>query len=181
MARAEETGALYIHPFSDPSVIAGQGTVGLEILADQPQIDTVLVAVGGGGLIAGVATAVRALKPELRVVGVEPVGAPTLKDSLSAGQLITLESIQTAAGTLAPQRSAQINLDVIQREVERIVLVTDDDMKAAARWLWFELGVAAELSGAATLAALMTTAYKPHRDENVLALVCGAGTDGLFD
>lgn len=181
MARAEETGAVYIHPFSDPAVIAGQGTVGLEILADLPQVDTVLVAIGGGGLIAGVATAIRVLKPELRVIGVEPIGAPTLHNSLSTGQLVTLERIETTVGTLAPQRSAQINLDVIQREVERIVLVTDDDMKAAARWLWFELGVAAELSGAATLAALMTAAYKPQKDENVLALVCGAGTDGLSD
>ena len=180
MIRAKKTGAVYIHPFSDPTVIAGQGTVGLEILADQPQIDTVLVAIGGGGLIAGVATAVRALKPEIRVIGVEPVGAPTLKESVSAGHLVTLDSILTVAGTLAPQRSAQINLDVIRREVEQIVLISDDDMKAAARWLWFELGVATELSGAATLAALMTAAYRPQRDENVLALVCGAGTDGLF-
>ena len=180
VAYAKESGRAYIHPFNDPAVIAGQGTVGLEIVADIPHVDTVLVAIGGGGLIAGVATACRALKPGLRVIGVEPVGAPTLRSSVLAGHLITLDRIETRAGTLAPQRSSQINLDAIRRNVEEVVLVNDDDMLTAAHWLWFELGVAAELSGAATLAALMSRAYCPQPDENVLALICGAGTDGLF-
>ncbi len=178
VAHAAEVGAVYIHPFSDPAVIAGQGTVGLEILADIPQLDTVLVAIGGGGLISGIATAIHALKPEARIVGVEPVGAPTLKESVAAGELVTLDRIETSAGTLAPQRSAQINLEVIAREVDRIVLVTDEDMRRAAGWLWFELGVAAELSGAATVAALMNGAYRPRKSESIVALVCGAGTDG---
>ncbi len=176
---AARNGMAYLHPFADPAVIAGQGTLGLEILSQVPQLDTVLVAIGGGGLIAGVATAIHTLRPEVRIVGVEPVGAPTLRESVAAGHLVTLDAINTQAGTLAPQRSAPINLDIIRRDVDQIVLVTDDDMRQAAQWLWFEMGVAAELSGAATLAALFNGAYRSEPGERILALVCGAGTDGL--
>lgn len=179
LAHAETAGAVYVHPFADPAVVSGQGTIGLELLEDVPDADTVLVAVGGGGLIAGIATALKALKPSIRVVGVEPVGAPTLHDSLKAGALVTLERIGTEAGTLAPLRSAPLNLELIAAGVDRIVLVDDEAMRQAARWLWFEVGVAAELSGAAALAALTTGAYRPMPDERVIAVVCGAGSDGL--
>jgi threonine dehydratase len=179
LAAAAREGLTYLHPFADPAVIAGQGTVGLEILEQAPETDLLLVAIGGGGLIAGIATAAKALKPGLRVVGVEPLGAPTLKESLAAGRLVTLPGIETEAGTLAPRRSAEINLAIIARQVDEIVLVSDEEMRAAARWLWFELGVAAELSGAAALAALTAGRVKPRPGTAVTALVCGAGTDGL--
>ena len=113
------------------------------------------------------------------MIGVEPVGAPTLRESLAARRLVTLPKIETAAGTLAPRRSAEINLEIIARQVDEIVLVNDDEMRAAARWLWFELGVAAELSGAAALAALLAGRVETTADTPVTALVCGAGTDGL--
>lgn len=179
LAYARAGDAVYVHPFADPAVISGQGTLGLELLEDVCEADTVLVAVGGGGLVAGVATALRAVRPSIRVIGVEPVGAPTLHDSLEAGALVTLEGIGTEVGTLAPLRSAQLNLELIAAGVDRIVLVDDDAMRKAARWLWFEAGVAAELSGAAALAALTAGAYKPETDERVIAIVCGAGSDGL--
>ncbi len=179
LAAAAQEGLTYLHPFADPAVIAGQGTVGLEILEDAPETGLLLVAIGGGGLISGIATAVKALKPGIRVVGVEPAGAPTLKESLAAGQLVTLSAIETEAGTLAPRRSAEINLEIIARHVDEIVLVSDEEMRAAARWLWFELGIAAELSGAAALAALMTGRVETAPDAPATALVCGAGTDGL--
>lgn len=179
LAYAGAGDAVYVHPFADPAVISGQGTLGLELLEDVCEADTVLVAVGGGGLVAGVATALRAVRPSIRVIGVEPVGAPTLHDSLEAGALVTLEGIGTEVGTLAPLRSAQLNLELIAAGVDRIVLVDDDAMRKAARWLWFEAGVAAELSGAAALAALTAGAYKPETDERVIAIVCGAGSDGL--
>jgi threonine dehydratase len=179
LAAAVQEGLTYLHPFADPAVIAGQGTVGLEILADAPQTELLLVAIGGGGLISGIATAVKALKPGIRVVGVEPVGAPTLKQSLAAGRLVTLPAIETEAGTLAPRRSAEINLEIIARHVDEIVLVSDEEMRAAARWLWFELGVAAELSGAAALAALTNGRIETASGTAVTVLVCGAGTDGL--
>ena len=179
LAHAEAGDVIYVHPFADPAVISGQGTLGLELFEEAPDADTVLVAVGGGGLIAGVATALKALKPSIRVIGVEPVGAPTLHDSLAAGALVTLGRIATEVGTLAPLRSAQINLELIAAGVDRIVLVEDEAMRQAARWLWFEVGVAAELSGAAALAALAVGAYKPEADERVVAVVCGAGSDGV--
>ncbi len=179
LAFADAEGAVYVHPFADPDVIAGQGTLGLELLEEAPDADTLLVAVGGGGLIAGVATAVKALDPSVRVVGVEPVGAPTLHESLKAGRPVALERIRTEAGSLAPLRSAALNLALIAAGVDRIVLVSDDDMRRAARWLWFEMGVAAELAGAAALAAAMSGAYRPGPGERVVAVVCGAGRDGF--
>ncbi len=179
VARAERDGRAYLHPFADPRVIAGQGTVGLEILDDAPELDQVIVAIGGGGLVSGVATALKALKPEIRVSGVEPVGAPTLKRSLEAGKLVTLAEIATAAGTLAPARSEQINLDIIARTVDEIVLVDDAEMRDAARWLWFELGIAAELSGAAAMAALLQGRVAAAPGARICVLVCGAGRDGI--
>ncbi|MCO5170836.1 MAG: serine/threonine dehydratase [Planctomycetes bacterium] len=173
LERAERDGLTYVHPFADPDVVAGQGTLGLEVGADAPDADTVLVAVGGGGLIGGVALAL----PGVRVVGVEPAGAPTLHDSLAAGALVTLPRITTAAGSLAPRRSAPLNLALARRHVERVVLVDDDALRAGARWLWEELGVGAELGGAAAVAALLAGAYAPADDERVVAVVCGAGTD----
>jgi threonine dehydratase len=113
------------------------------------------------------------------VIGVEPTGAPTLKESLAAGRLVTLPTIETEAGTLAPRRSEAINLEIIGRHVDEIVLVSDEEMRRAARWLWFELGIAAELSGAASLAALMAGRVEASADTPVTALVCGAGTDGV--
>jgi threonine dehydratase len=178
-AAAERGGLAYVHPFADPAVIAGQGTTALELLEDAPELDAIVVAIGGGGLIAGVALAAKALKPSIRIVGVEPVGAPTLKESVAAGRLVTLDRIETEAGTLAPRRSAELNLALVRRHVDEIVLVSDDDMRRAARWLWFECGLAAELSGAAAVAALLARAWTPPAGASVGALVCGAGVDGL--
>jgi threonine dehydratase len=112
-------------------------------------------------------------------VGVEPTGAPTLYDSLRAGRLVELPRIATDANTLAPRRSAELNLDLIRTHVDEIVLVEDEEMRAAARWLWTELGVAAELSGAAAVAAWLSGRVALPPDGPVCALVCGAGTDGM--
>ena len=114
-----------------------------------------------------------------RAGGVEPIGAPTLYESLKAGELVTLDAIETVSGSLAPRRSMPINLDLIQAHVDRMVLVSDDEMREAARWLWFECGVAAELAGAASLAALMTGRHQAAAGETVVAVICGAGTDGI--
>ena len=176
---AEQEGLNYFHPFADPFVIAGQGTIGLEILEEAPDIDTLLVAIGGGGLISGVSTAARSIKPGIKVIGIEPVGAPTLYESLRAGKVVELPQITTTAGTLAPRSSAALNLEIIQNNVDDIVLVTDEEMREAARWLWFEMGIAAELSGAAAVAALLSGKVSPEPSEKVCALVCGAGKDGI--
>jgi threonine dehydratase len=179
MERAERDVLTYIHPFSDPTVIAGQGTVGREILKQSSHIDILLVAIGGGGLISGVATAAKAIKPGIKVIGIEPVGAPTLTQSLARGKLVTLPEIATEAVTLAPRRSAEINLGIIRNNVDDIVLVSDEEMREAARWLWFEMGVAAELSGAAALAALQSGKLDLPKDAAVAAVICGTGSDGI--
>lgn len=179
LAAAERDGLTYVHPFADPAVIAGQATVGLEILAQRPETDVVVVAIGGGGLSSGVCLAVKALKPSARIVGVEPVGAPTLFESLAAGRVVELAEVRTAANTLAPRRSHETNFAILREHLEKIVLVDDDEMREAARWLWRETGVAAELSGAATLAAILTGKLGLSPRDRVSAVVCGAGTAGI--
>ncbi|MBT4044071.1 MAG: pyridoxal-phosphate dependent enzyme [Rhodospirillaceae bacterium] len=175
---AERDGKTYIHPFADAEVIAGQGTVSLEVLADAPDTDVLLVSIGGGGLIAGAAMAAKALKPEITVIGIEPVGAPTLHNSVAAGELVELASVDTKANTLAPRRSEDINLGLIQDNVDQIVLVTDAQMQEAARWLWREFGLGVELSAAAAIAALQAGVYVPAPGAVCTALICGTGSDG---
>ena len=176
---AERDELTYVHPFADPAVMAGQGTVALEVLEQDPDIDTLLVAIGGGGLIAGIAVAAKALKPEIRIIGVEPEGAPTLHASVKAGHVVELPAITTGVPTMAARRTEAINLALVQRHVEDIILVTDDEMREAARLLWLEHGLAADLSGAASLALLTSGKFRPRPGAKVCALICGAGPDGL--
>jgi threonine dehydratase len=175
---AERDEMTYVHAFADPAVVAGQGTIGLEIFEDAPETDVLLVSIGGGGLISGVASAAKALRPGVRVIGVEPEGAPTLSASLRAGRVVELERITTVANTLAPRRSAELNFEIVRATVDEIVLVSDEEMRDAARWLWFEMGIAAELSGAAAVAAVLT-GKAGVGGHNLCAVICGAGTDGL--
>lgn len=178
LAAAKE-GKHYVHPFANTSVIAGQGTTGLEILEDAPDLDILLVAIGGGGLISGVASAVKAIKPGIRVIGVEAIGAPTLKTSLDAGELTTLEKIETQAGTLAPRRSEEINFRTISRLVDNIVLVSDGEMKKAAEWLWQNVGLGLELSAAAAVAALQSERFSTDPSAKIGVIICGTGPDGF--
>jgi threonine dehydratase len=179
LAVADREGLTYFHPFADPVVIAGQGTTALEILAQVPDVDDVLVAIGGGGLISGVALTVKALRPAARIIGIEPTGAPTLYESVKAGRVVELSGITTSVPTLAARKTEQINFEIVRKCVEEIVLVTDDAMREAAHWLWFEMGLATDLSGAASLAAVRSGKVRLAAGRKVCALVCGAGSDGL--
>jgi threonine dehydratase len=169
----------YIHPFADPAVIAGQGTIGLEIIEQVRNVDTIIVAIGGGGLIAGIAAAVKSINPSIRIIGVEPIGAPTLYESLKNGKIVTLPEINTDAGTLAPRRTMPINYEIIASCIDKIILVSDEEMKTAAQVLWQKVGIAVELSAAATFAALMTKRYLPQVNEKVVAVICGKGKAGF--
>lgn len=175
LAFAEREGAAYFHSFADPVIVAGQGTVGLEILQDLPQTDIVIVAVGGGGFISGAGLALKALKPSIRVVGVEPVGSPTLYNSLAAGRVVALDAITTAVPTMACKRTDDALFELSRRVIDEIVLVEDAEMKAAADWLWLEFGLAADLSGAAAIAALATGRVHVEKGQTVAVPVCGAG------
>jgi threonine dehydratase len=176
---AERDGKAYLHPFADPAVIAGQGTIALEILKDLPDVETLIVSMGGGGLISGISVAAKKRKPSLRIIGVEPVGAPKITKSLEAGHLIQLPEIKTSVAVLAPKTSADLNLEIIRQYVDETVLVSDEEMREAAFWLWFEMGIAAELAGAAAMATLMFDRVQVGKEEPVCVLVCGSGTDGI--
>jgi len=179
MDYAGRTGAVYIHPFADPLVVAGQGTLGLDILDDVSDIVTILVGIGGGGLVAGIATAVKARKQNVRIIGIQATGAPSMKASLEAGHVVTLPEITTKVATLAARRTDERVFELVRRGVEQVVLVSDEEMEQAARWLWFELGVAADLSGSASIAALRSGRLPLRTGEHVCALICGAGSEGI--
>ncbi len=179
LAFAERTGATYAHPFSDPVVVAGQGTLGLDVLDDMPDVDVILVAIGGGGLISGLSTAVKARRPATRIIGIEPVGSPTLHACIQAGRLVALDRLETRVATMSCRQTDQAIFEVVRDKVDEIVLVSDEEMESAARQLWFEFGIGADLSGAAALAALNSGRMTLAPGSRVCALVCGAGTDGM--
>jgi threonine dehydratase len=179
-AFVRETGAVYFHPFADPAVVAGQGTVGLEILDQMPDVTTVLVAMGGGGLVSGVATAIKALAPHVRVVGIEATGSPVLLRALEAGRNVALDKVTTSVATMACAKTDDRIFDIVRDKVDEIVLVDDDEMLRAARSLWFEMGLAADLSGAAAIAALAESRVRLKQGERVCAIVCGAGPDAIL-
>lgn len=176
---AGERGAAYFHPFADPEVVAGQGTVGLEILEQDPGVETVLVAIGGGGLVSGVGAAIKALAPSVRIIGIEAAGSPTLKRSIESGRPVTLDRVTTGVPTMACARTDDRILEIVRKTVDEIVLVDDEEMREAASWLWFEMGLAADLSGAAAMAALRNGRIDLPAGHRACAIVCGAGPDAL--
>ncbi|MHB1217884.1 MAG: threonine/serine dehydratase [Alphaproteobacteria bacterium] len=173
-ARVKETGALVVHAYDQPEVLAGQGTVGREFERQAPGLDTILVAVGGGGLIGGVAAWYQG---RTRIVGVEPEAAPSLARALEAGAPVNVAVGGVAADSLGAKRVGRLMFSVAQKHVERVVLVADDAIRAAQRALWETLRIAAEPGGATALAALLSGAYKPKTDERVGVLVCGGNVD----
>jgi threonine dehydratase len=175
-ANAARTGAVLVHPFEDADVIAGQGTVGLELVADAPDIDGIVVAIGGGGLASGVAIAAHALRPELMVVGVEPTGAPSMHASMSAGRVTRLDRVETIAGTLAPRSVGPFTHAICAEHLREVVLVSDDELRAAVRLLWSELRLLVEPAAAAPLAALVSGRMKTTLARPAL-IICGANPD----
>ena len=170
---AAESGALQVHAFDQEPALLGQGTVGLELEEQAPQLDTLLVAVGGGGLIGGIAAW---YEKRLRLVGVEPRLAPTLSNALQAGRPVDSPAGGIAADSLAPKRVGELMFPLAQKYVERVVLVEDDAIRAAQRALWESLRIASEPGGAAAYAALLSGQYRPGKTERVGVLVCGGNT-----
>lgn len=174
LARAAVSGALFCHAYDQPDVCAGQGTLALELAEQAPDVDTVVVAVGGGGLMAGVAAA---LEGRARVVGVEPASIPTLHDALAAGRPVDVAVSGVAADSLGARRLGDIAFDVAVRCGVRSGLVSDDAIMAARRLLWQQCRLAVEHGAATALAALLEGAYAPRPDESVAVVLCGANTD----
>lgn len=155
-ALAEERGLAMVPPYESLDVIAGQGTCGLEILEEWPAVEAILVPVGGGGLIAGIAAAVSALKPTVRVIGVEPVGAPKLARALEAGRPVKLDSTDSLADGLLPLAIGELPFAVLSGVVRESILVSEEEIAAAVRFLSREMGLSPEPSGAVTTAALLS-------------------------
>ncbi len=172
--RAEETGALVMHAFDQPEIVAGQGTVAFELAEQVPEADTVLVAIGGGGLIGGVAGW---YEGRTRVVGVEPETSTCMTSALGAGEPVDVTYGGYASDSLGCRRAGEIAFAVVSKFVERVVLVSDDAIRDAQRRLWDSVRVFAEPGGATALAAVLSGAYVPDADEHVVAVVCGANGD----
>jgi threonine dehydratase len=167
-----ETGRTLVHPYDDPLVMAGQGTVGLEMLEDVPDADVVLVPVGGGGLVSGIATAVKGLRPEARVIAVEPERSPALHESLKAGEPVTVEALSIADGLNGPYAGANCVRVCSELGVES-VLVSEDALEDAFRFLYGRAKLACEVAGAATTAALLEGKVDVDSGQKVLAVVSG--------
>jgi threonine dehydratase len=168
----ESTGRTLVHPYDDPLVMAGQGTVGLEMLEDAPEADVVLVQVGGGGLVSGIATAVKGLKPGVRVVAVEPERSPALHESLKAGEPVTVEAKSIADGLNGPYAGANCVRVCTDLGVES-VLVTEEALQEAFRFMYGRMKLACEVAGAATAAALQSGAIELEPGQTVAAVVSG--------
>ncbi|HAF09035.1 MAG TPA: pyridoxal-5'-phosphate-dependent protein beta subunit [Chloroflexi bacterium] len=156
-----EQGKTFVHPYADPLIIAGQGTIGLEILDDVPDVDTVVVPVGGGGLIGGVALALKERRPAVRVIGVEPDGADAIRRSRLAGHPVTVDHPHSIADKLVAKGTEQLNVDLVRKYVDDIVTVTDAALEAATYDYLERLSLLVEPSGAATLAAVRSGAIRP--------------------
>jgi threonine dehydratase len=172
--REVETGALYCHAYDQPEMVAGNGTLALELQADIGEFDTVVAAVGGGGLMAGITVA---LNGAARVVAVEPYAAPTLHAALAAGRPVTVDVGGIAADSLGARQIGDIAFDVAQRFDVHSVLVSDDALVAARQLLWDDYRIVVEHGTAAALAALSGGAYEPEPGERVVVVLCGANTD----
>ena len=173
----DQRGYTLVHPYNDLDIIAGHGTVGLEIMEDVPDADVVIVPVGGGGLIAGTATAVKSMRPQTRVYGVEPHGAPTVRAALDANQVVRLDSVQTIADGLAAPMSGDIVLEHVKAFVDDVVLVSDDEIKDAVRALLVRCKFMIEPAGAAGVAALLNGHIPVKPGERVVVVLSGGNLD----
>lgn len=174
-------GQTFVHPFDDLRVIAGHGTLGLEILDDGPTPDIVFVPVGGGGLISGVASAIKLSNPHVRIIGVEPVGAAGMAQALEVGKSVPLERVDTIADGLAAPFAGEHCLRHVQTFVDAVVLVTDDEIAQALRLIMERLKLVAEPSAAASFAALLFHKAEVPRGSEVVCVLSGGNVDlGLF-
>jgi len=175
-ALALEHGRTMIPAFDDPHVIAGQGTVGLEILEDLPDVDDIVVPVGGGGLISGIAVAARAVKPSVRVIGVQAAGAPSLVSALQAGRPVELASVQTIADGIAVKRTGDLPFRLIKELVDRVIAVADEDILRSMVLLIERSKIVVEGAGAAALAAVLSGQLSV-KDRKVVLVLSGGNVD----
>ncbi|PSQ16393.1 threonine ammonia-lyase, partial [Halobacteriales archaeon QS_8_69_73] len=172
----EDSDAVFVHAYDDPDIVAGQGTLGVEMYHGNPDVDTVVVPIGGGGLISGVSTAIKHLSPETRVVGVQATGAETVHESLDKGFPVTLEEVDTIADGIATGGISEMTLRMIREHVDEVVTVTDTEIARAILLLMERAKQVVEGSGAASVAAVLGDDLDVG-DETVMALLCGGNLD----
>jgi threonine dehydratase len=175
-AWVRQSGALPVHAFDQLETLLGQATIGLELATQAPVLDTLLVAVGGGGLIGGIAAWYRG---KVKIIGIEPRGAPTLTAARHAGRPVDAETGSIAADSLAPRRVGELMFPIAQAHVHGVVLVSDAAIRSAQEALWSSLRIVAEPGGAASLAALLEGGYAPARDERVGIVISGGNTTAV--
>ncbi len=161
LERADETGAVFVHPFDDPDVILGQATLGLELLEDVPELETVVVPIGGGGLISGIAGVVKQARPRTRVIGVQVEACAPFPESIASSVPVTFKSRATIADGIAIKRPGELTLPLVQRWVDELVVVSEDDVAEAMVWLLERSKLVVEGGGAVGVAALMAGQIKP--------------------
>ncbi len=177
-ALADEKGYVFLHPFDDQRVIAGAASCGLEILEQAPDVEMVVVPIGGGGLIAGIAAGIKQVKPSVRIVGVEPVGADSMYRSLKAGRALRMESPpSTIADGLAAPMAGEVCFDIVRQFVEEVVLVSDAEMAEAVSLILTRAKILAEPAGAAATAALLSGRIPAARDRRVVSVISGGNVD----
>ncbi|WP_135854748.1 threonine ammonia-lyase [Halorussus salinus] len=173
----EDEGRTYVHAFDDEKVMAGQGTIGLEIMEDLPDLDTVVVPIGGGGLIAGISTAVKEQNPDARVIGVQAEGASSAAQSLQKGEIHTLDSVDTIADGIATRNVGEKPFEVIEERVDEVVTVSDSEIAVAVTMLLERAKTLVEGAGAVALAALLSGAFDYEEDELIVPALCGGNID----
>jgi threonine dehydratase len=173
----EARNLVMVHAFDDDAVVAGQGTVGLEILEQTPNVDVVVVPLGGGGLISGTAVALKSLKPEVRVIGVEVEAAPSALRSLEAGRIVEVETAETLADGIAVKAPGKVTFPLLQRFVDDVVLVGEEEIARAILLLLEREKSVVEGAGAAGLAALISGRVPVSPDETVVTVLCGGNID----
>jgi len=173
----KERGLTYIHPFDDPQLVAGQGTLGLEIYEDFPEADVVVVPIGGGGLISGVSMAIKSMKPAVRIVGVESSGAPGMQRSVAEGHVVTLERVDCIIDGLRVQRVGSYTRDVAARFVDDIVTLPDEQMFEAVVWIMAHCKLVAEGAAAAPVAALLNEKIAAPKGSKVVCVLSGGNVN----
>ena len=176
-ALERERGLVFIHPFDDEVVCSGAGTAGLELMEQAPDLDAVVVPIGGGGLISGIAVAVKEMSPRTRVYGVEPTGAPSMRLSLDAGHAVRLDSVDTIADGLAAPMAGEVNYQIVRRYVDDVVLIDDATIAEGLRELLVSTKLLAEAGGAAATAAILAGAIPVAKGSRVAAIVSGGNID----
>ncbi len=173
----KEHGYTFVHPFDDEKVIAGQGTIGLEILEQEPHVDAVFVAIGGGGLASGVACAIKSMKPDCKVYGVQAAGAPSMYDSINKGEIIELKSVSTIADGIAVKKPGNLTFEMCKKYLDGVVTVTEDEIATAILTLMETQKTVAEGAGATSVAAAMFHKVPELKGKNIVCVISGGNID----